>query len=264
MLIFLSKSCFSRLPPTKFLEYPGTVFAINTDGTSFTNLHSFSATSGPFGTNSDGVQPYGGVILSGNTLYGTTTSGGTSGNGTVFKINTDGTGFTNLHSFTNVSDGLVPSGGLILSGNTLYGTTRFGGSLGYGTIFKVNIDGTGSTNLYSFTGGDDGRNPSAGLILSGNTLYGTTSAGGSSRNGTVFSLSFTPQLTIIPSGADVVLTWPINNAGFDYSGFNLQSTTNLVPSAVWTTVSPMPVVVNGQYTVTNPISGTQQFYRLSQ
>jgi hypothetical protein len=55
------------------------------------------------------------------------------------------------------------------------------------------------------------------------------------------------------------LTWPTNAAGF-----TLQSTTNLVSPAVWSTVSPGPVVVNGQNAVTNPVSGTQNFYRLSQ
>jgi uncharacterized repeat protein (TIGR03803 family) len=102
------------------------------------------------------------------------------------------------------------------------------------------------------------------LILSGNTLYGTTYKGGSSGDGTVFSLSFPPpQLTIIPSRPYVILTWPTNYAGFNYSGYTLQSTTNLV-SPVWGTVSPGPVLVNGQNTVTNPFSGAQQFFRLSQ
>jgi hypothetical protein len=55
------------------------------------------------------------------------------------------------------------------------------------------------------------------------------------------------------------LTWPTNIAGF-----TLQSTTNLGSSAVWTTNSPAPVIVNDQYVMTNPISGGQQFYRLSQ
>jgi hypothetical protein len=70
-----------------------------------------------------------------------------------------------------------------------------------------------------------------------------------------------PQLTIIPSGANVVLTWPTNAAGFP---FTLQSTTNLVSPASWNTVSPASVVVSGQDTVTNPITGTRKFYRLSQ
>ena len=108
----------------------------------------------------------------------------------------------------------------------------------------------------------DGANSQAGLILSGNTLYGTAFQGGS-RYGTVFSISFTPQLTITPSAASLILTWPTNYAGFDYTGFTLQSTTNL-GSPVWTTNSPAPVVVNGLNTVTNSVSGTQQFFRLSQ
>ena len=68
-----------------------------------------------------------------------------------------------------------------------------------------------------------------------------------------------PLLTIIHSGTNVILTWPTNVAGF-----TLQSATNLASPAVWTNVSPGPVVVNGRNAVTNPISGTQKFYRLRQ
>lgn len=67
-----------------------------------------------------------------------------------------------------------------------------------------------------------------------------------------------PRLNFTSSGTDLILTWPTNA-----TGFRLQSTTNLI-SPVWTTNSPTPVVVNGQNTVTNPISGAQQFFRLSQ
>jgi uncharacterized repeat protein (TIGR03803 family) len=214
-------------------------------------------------------------------LYGTAYYGGSFGYGTVFKVNTDGSGFVNLHNFTRVfphgntftnSDGTLPYAGLVLSGNTLYGTASAGGSFGgpsalgsfgVGTVFAVNTDGTGFTNLHSFDPGSDGKFPFGGLVLSGNTLYGTASGGGSSGNGTVFSLSFTPQLTITPSGDDVILSWPTNVAGFDYTSYRLQSTTNL-GSPLWTTNLPPPVVVNGQNTVTNPISGARQFYRLSQ
>jgi len=97
------------------------------------------------------------------------------------------------------------------------------------------------------------------LILSGSTLYGTAHLGGVWGNGTIFSISLPPRLTIAPAGANVILTWPTN-----FTGFTLQSTTNLVSSALWTTGTPGPIVVNGQNAVTNPISGTQQFYRLSQ
>ena len=235
----------------------GTVFAVNIDGAGFTNLYSF--------TGSGGANTFAGLILSGNTLYGTAYGGGSLGAGTVFAINTDGTGFTNLHSFT-VIDGTSPYAGLILSDNTLYGTASLGGGANNGTVFKIKTNGTAFTNLYSFTGcsgvlrtNSDGANPYASLILSGNTLYGTARIGGSFGFGTVFSLSFgTPQIGITLSETNVILTWPTNA-----TWFTLQSATN-IDSSVWNTVSPGPVVVNGQNTVTNPISGAQKFYRLSQ
>jgi len=73
-----------------------------------------------------------------------------------------------------------------------------------------------------------------------------------------------PQLTIAPSGPNLLLRWPTNSAGYDYTGFTLQSTTNLVSPSVWSTDSPTPVVIVGQNTVTNPSTGAQKFYRLSQ
>ena len=67
-----------------------------------------------------------------------------------------------------------------------------------------------------------------------------------------------PQLSLFYRASDLILVWPTTS-----SGFILQSTTNL-NSPIWTTNLPVPTVVNGQYTATNPISGTQQFFRLSQ
>jgi len=236
----------------------GTVFAVNTDGTGFTNLHTFT------GNPTDGASPRAELIVSGNTLYGTGVGGGTHGNGSVFAIQTDGTGFTNLYSFTTQSglyftnsDGAGPQGKLFLSGNTLYGTAVYGGMYGWGTVFALNINGTGFTSLHNFTGSDDGANPMSGVIVRNNTLYGTAFYGGSSGysgNGTVFSLSLepavgAPQLTINRLGTNVLLTWLA-------AGFVLQSTTNLV--------SPVWITVPGQNTVTNPISGIRKFYRLSQ
>ncbi len=248
-------------------SFNGTVFALNTDGTGFTNLHSFIATS-------DGHDAQAGLIISGNTLYGTAIRGGSANRGTVFALNTDGTEFRTLHSFTaglgadpnyTNSDGAYPADQLILSGNTLYGTAGYGGTSANGTVFALNTDGTGFTTLHSFTAlnnrtNSEGVNPTGGLILLGNTLYGTTFSGGSSGYGTIFSLSLLPpQLTIIPFGTNVILTWPTNAIGF-----TLQSTTNLVSPAIWTNVSPGPVVVDRQNTVTNPILSTRHFYRLSQ
>jgi uncharacterized repeat protein (TIGR03803 family) len=170
----------------------GTVFAVNTDGTAFTNLHTFIG--------SDGANPQAGLLLAGNTLFGMTTFGGNAGNGTIFAVNLDGTGFTNLYNFTASSynpnvfsqtnrDGYYPSGGLILAGNTLYGTASSGGDFGSGTVFAINADGSGFTNLYSFSGGNDGAYRYATLTLSGNTLYRTTANGGGTGSGTVFGLN---------------------------------------------------------------------------
>jgi uncharacterized repeat protein (TIGR03803 family) len=252
----------------------GTVFKIKADGSGFTVLHPF--------TGNDGANPLAGLVLSGNTLYGEAARGGNWLNGMVFGVNTNGMGFTTLHSFTasdtdslganTNSDGVGPGAGLILSGNKLYGTAYGGGTSGSGTVFAVNTNGTGFKTLYRFTTADygayplwrtntDGAAPNAGLIISSNTLYGTTSQGGSGGSGTVFSLALpvSPQLTIAPSRVNIVFAWPTN-----YSDFILQSTMKLGSSAVWSTISPSPIIVNGQNVVTNPITGSQQFFRLIQ
>ncbi len=127
----------------------GTVFKVQPDGTGFGIIYNFT-------NGSDGAGPVAGLILSGNTLYGTAKNGGSGGHGTVFKINTDGSSFTTLYSFTAFapgtnSDGANPLGSLVLSGNALYGTTSAGGSANsFGTIFKVGTDGAGFTNLHTF------------------------------------------------------------------------------------------------------------------
>ena len=255
----------------------GTIFRVNTDGNNFTNLHDFTAFSVPFtGTNEDGAHLYAGLTLFGNTLYGATYEGGNQGNGTLFAIQTDGLGFTNLHNFTGFpDDGTYPFGQLMLSGNNLYGTASMGGSSGEGTVFAINTDGTGYTNLYNFSRPNyndalgfltnyDGFSPYAGLILSSNTLYGTGFQGGNWGVGTVFSLSFPPNLAIMFSKANVVLSWPTNFAGFNYAGYTLQSASNLGATAVWTADSSPRVIVHGRNTVTNSVSNQQMYYRLSQ
>jgi uncharacterized repeat protein (TIGR03803 family) len=231
----------------------GTVFKLSTDGSGFMHLHDFKV--------SEGSQPSGSLVLSGNTLYGTTWQS-TNGGGTVFAINTDGTAFRVLHTFSGPDEGAWPLSGLIASGNTLYGTTygvtlEPGGSgIQNGTVFAMNMDGTGFRTLYSFTGGDDGARPVAGLTLAGNALYGTSTVGGAFGGGTVFRLSLpATAAAIVRSQANIVVTWPTN------SGSVLQSSTNLT---TWVPVTPAPFIAKDQYIITNAISGTQQFYRLMQ
>ena len=146
-------------------------------------------------TGTDGYGPYANLVFdaAGN-LYGTTVIGGASDAGTVFQLTPTSSGWQEsvLYSFTGGSDGANPWSALVLdAAGNLYGTTYFGGSHSYGIVFSLSQTSTGwqFTVLHSFTGGFDGGNPHAGVILdtSGN-LYGTTYFGGRG-NGVVFELS---------------------------------------------------------------------------
>ena len=202
----------------------GTVVKLNTDGTGFASLHSFPEL--PLSyllTNSEGGRPYAGLTLSGSTLYGTTYYGVSSGGGTEFEVNTDGSGFTVLRDFFGSGDGVFPLAGLTLSDSTLYGTTYQGGSSDRGTVFKLNTDGSGYTVLKNFTF-TEGYDPLAGVTLAGSTLYGTTTSGGGSGGGTVFKLNTDGSgYTVLKNftGSDGV--YP--KAGLILSGSTLYGTT---------------------------------------
>ncbi len=153
-------------------------------------LHNFSATSGEPGTNDDGASPAAGLVLSGNTLYGTTSEGGAAGYGTIFQVNTDGSDFSTLYNFTNGIDGANPMAPLLLTNGMLYGTASAGGASNDGTIFAISTQGTNFAPLYTFTNGVDGARPAEGLLLAGSALYGTTSGRDSgSSYGTVFMIN---------------------------------------------------------------------------
>jgi uncharacterized repeat protein (TIGR03803 family) len=128
----------------------GTIFALGTDGYNFTNFYSFTALDLDTVTNSDGAFPYCRLELSGNTLYGAAYQGGDSDNGTIFSVNTDGSGFKTLYSLTT-TDGTEPYAGLVLSGNVLYGTTSAGGDAANGTIFSLTL--TSAPRLQIFLSG---------------------------------------------------------------------------------------------------------------
>ena len=96
-------------------------------------------------------------------FYGTTVSGGLHGLGTVFKISTNDVMAT-LYSFTGGNDGANPYAGLVQGiDSNFYGTTcgTDPGYVGFGTVFKISVDGV-LTTLYSFTGHNDGAIPQAG------------------------------------------------------------------------------------------------------
>lgn len=136
-------------------------------GQTFTVLHSFAG--GP-----DGNFPQG-PLLQGQHgyLYGTT-----RGN-TVFKIAPDGTGYSVVCDLNNGSVGASVSGVSQGADGTLYGTSIFGGGLGYGGIWSVRPDGTGLTLLHAFNGFDGGFPQSAPAPGGDGFLYGSTEVGGS-------------------------------------------------------------------------------------
>lgn len=185
----VARSTYGSSPVT-IVYYFTTVTVTNPPNPLFHTLHSFSATSGSAATNGDGTGPNGGLVLIGNTLFGTAQHGGSTGYGTLFSVHTDGSSFADLYDFSFTStSGAIPPDGVILSGGTFYGATYLGGNRGGGgTIFAISTNGTGYTNLLNYNFNVDpnsGEEPQAGVVLAGNTLYGTTWFGGAFNHGTV-------------------------------------------------------------------------------
>src|SRR5579872_5847909 len=190
----------------------GTVFKITPLGT-LTTLYSFCALSNC----ADGFNPFKAPLVQGTdgNFYGTTSGGGTHSElGTIFKITPTGT-LTTLYNFcalNNCTDGINPYFGVIqASDGNFYGTTFSGGSNalnGYGTIFKITPAGA-LTTLYTFcpqSGCSDSRTPYGGLVQATNGIfYGTACCGGTSDDGTVFSLSvgLGPFVTTQPGSGKV-------------------------------------------------------------
>lgn len=157
----------------------GTVFALNTDGSDYRVLHDFLGTN--FG---DGNTP-GRLTLAGSTLYGTSGTGGPDSGGTIFRLNTDGTGYQLLHAF-NSFDGSpkLPNSALTIVGSRLYGTT-YGETTGSSSsLFSLNLDGSDFRILHTF----DANTVPLSLVAIGSTLFGATELGGASNVGTLFSI----------------------------------------------------------------------------
>jgi uncharacterized repeat protein (TIGR03803 family) len=174
----------------------GAVYSITPPGVENV-LYSFSG-------GDDGAFPVGGLIDINGTLYGTTSSGGAQGYGTVFGVGVDGKSFRVLHAFGDGGgDGARPMAGLVAFKGKLYGTTSEGGSYGEsnysgGTVFSLDILTGKERVLHSFGAAGDGRYPLADLLRIGNTLYGTTYQGGLGT-GVVFSATLTGRETVLHS-----------------------------------------------------------------
>lgn len=170
----------------------GSVYQLVKSGSGWTENTLYDFTDG-----NDGSTPYGGVIqdAAGN-LYGTTTTDGANGGGTVFELSPSGGGWTfqTIYSFSGSAGQQVgPFDDLVMdSSGNLYGTTYLDGRYGWGNVFKLTPSGSGWTysSLHDFTGGSDGAAPRCRLVFdSSGNLYGTASSGGTNSYGVVFEIT---------------------------------------------------------------------------
>ncbi|HEY6764828.1 MAG TPA: choice-of-anchor tandem repeat GloVer-containing protein [Candidatus Sulfotelmatobacter sp.] len=161
---------------------------------------------------------------------------------------------TTLINF-DYSDGENPFEENLVQGKdgNLYGTTLYGGSTGFGTVFKVSTSGV-LTTLYTFTGGDDGANPYAGLTLGvdGN-FYGTTFDRGTSTYGTVFKITPSGTLTTLH---DFVGTDGGNPSGALVQGAdrNFYGTTNFGADGTYGTI--FKITPTGSFTTLVNFNGS--------
>lgn len=251
----------------------GTIFKMSLSGT-LTTLYSFCAQLNC----TDGLSPASNLVQATNgNLYGTTSSAGANGFGTIFDITPTGA-LTTLYSFcsqpncTDGRNGGNPSQPGLIQGTdgNLYGTTPYGGnttsgvnSNGWGTIFEITPSGA-LTTLYTFcevSGCADGAEPYGGLVQDTNgTFYGTTAIGNGIVLGTVFSLStgLDPFVETRPASGKVGTA--VNILGTDLTGatgvtFNgIAATFTVVSSSEIKTAVPTGAT-SGFVAVTTP-SGT--------
>ena len=172
----------------------GTVFKITSAGV-YTVLYSFA------GGTADGNDPTALIQGSDGDLYGTTGAGGTSNNGTVFKITPAGVE-TVLYSFAGGTDGALPT--ILINGSdgNFYGTTVAGGASNRGTVFKITSAGL-ETVLHSFGSYADGLGPTSLIQGSDGNFYGTMAAGGAGAFCSTVGCG--TVLKITPAGVETVL-----------------------------------------------------------
>jgi uncharacterized repeat protein (TIGR03803 family) len=192
-------------PHAGLVEYKGKYYGTSSNGGSVNMgaIYEFSPSAGcsllySFQNGAgDGGTPNGDLIVFQGKLYGTASTGGSSGLGTVFSISPSGGSISVLHSFSG-SEGATPEGSLVVdSTGSFYGTTSAGGTNGAGTVFE--IAGGEYSDIYNFGASPtDGTDPWSGLTLGkAGVLYGTTQKGGAGQCtdtqgvgcGTVFELT---------------------------------------------------------------------------
>ncbi len=251
----------------------GTVYKIKPDGTSFAKIYDFA-------DSTNGHNPGGSLLYDGAYLYGMTRIGGINNKGVLFKVKTDGTGFSKLIDFNGTSGYFPNFGSLISDGTFLYGMTMDGGSIGEGNIFKIKPDGSNYTDLYDFSGYPHGSQPYGSLYFYNNILYGMTNSGGAlgslSPWGTIFkfcipvwssstSICLGDTATLIANASSIsTYTWNTGVIGDTIKVspsvttiYTVSGTTGTCTSVATTTVTvfPLPTV---SYTLT--ATSTPHYY----
>jgi uncharacterized repeat protein (TIGR03803 family) len=177
--------------------------AANLPAQTFSIVHNFA----PSEQSTNGINPSGDLILSNGTLYGIVAGGG-NGYGSIFSVNTDGTGFNLIYNFSN-----SPSYNLALIGSALYATTYMGGINNNGTLCSVTTNGSNPKVTYQFQGITNGAFPLT-MISANNILYGTTQFGnwgnppGISGGGVLYSIDTNGN------NFTILHTFDVNQGGF--------------------------------------------------
>ena len=234
----------------------GIVFKMETNGDNYAILHTF--------TNSpDGEEPLANLIQGRDgMLYGTTASGGASTGGILFKIATDGSGYTILHSFIGtVDDGYNAESIIQASDGFIYGTSLNGGHFGIGSFYKIDTNGANFSIVFSCGNLPDGQNPTAPLLEAGDgAFYGTANNGGIDGQGIILRLTPPLMLTsqVLTSGRTntTILSWPL--WATDYG---VRTSPSLGSSATWTALTA-PITNATKLYATNISTAPNVFFRL--
>ncbi len=156
----------------------GVIFTIDLNGSNYAVVHEFD--------NTNGRNPYYGMLESNGKLWGMTPFGGANGDGIIYTIDPDGTNFTNVHNFDKDVNGSDPDGGFTEFNGKLWGVTTEGGSEGGGVIFSIGLDGTNLSVVHEFDG-TNGERPIGSLFEFDGKLLGMTKNGGDEDSGVIYA-----------------------------------------------------------------------------
>jgi uncharacterized repeat protein (TIGR03803 family) len=219
----------------------GNVFEVAHGTNAITTLAAFN--------NTNGSAPSAGLVMdSTGNLYGTTQTGGASGNGTIFEIPSGSNSITTLTSFNGV-DARSPDSTLLLDGKDLFGISG-GGANNAGTVFEFVPGAYNPGILFSF-GGNSGSSPTGTLWLdSRGNVYGATSGGGAGNAGVVFELTMVSS-GIIPEVAGVLFSSSGWSTAFPaYSGYAIPSGSAQTNDLPWINLDTISISFNESVNIT--------------